>query len=215
MRQAPLVFADSAGSAHEEWRSLAETAPDLKGSTVYKKLTALGMALSLTLLAAGCSSDDEEKPAPAASQGQEAAASQDESTAFSLAPEGADTGGWDSEKYPERVGTSSKDFLLSVEYGVWAADQSWYIAGGSWDKGATVSITVAKAPEGGLDAGSLEKSAEEGSGSSFTVTAGDDGTFDAAVSVAKDTAPGNYSITASDDEAGVSQGQIIQIVAPE
>lgn len=183
---------------------------------MYKKLTALTMALGLTLTAAGCSSDDDESgPAPESNQSQEAAAPQEASADFSAAPEGTDTGGWDSEKYPERVGTSSKDFLLSTEYGVWAAGQAWYIAGGTWDKGATINITVAGAPEGGLDAQSLEEAAAEGAGSSFTVTAGDDGTFDAAVNVPEDTAPGNYVITASDDETGVGQGQIIQVVAAE
>lgn len=182
---------------------------------MYKKLTALSLALGLALTAAGCTSKDGADNDPTSSKSQGGSGSQDAVNSFSAAPEGTDTGGWDSEKHPDRMGASSNDFLLSTEYSVWAAGQAWYISGGTWDEGATISISVAAVPEGEIDAAALEESASDESDSSFTVTAGDDGTFDAAVNVPEDTAPGSYIVTASDDESGTGQGQIIQVVAPE
>lgn len=180
-----------------------------------KKLTILAAALALSLTAAGCGSKDEPAPAPEKDKGTNQSAPGSKEDGFAAAPDGTDTGSWDAEKYPERVGVASKEFLLSTEYGVWEAGKSWYITGGTWDPGADISISISTAPEGNVDAGSLAGFASEEAGAPFFVKAAEDGTFEAAVAVPEDTKPGNYVITATDEKADIEQGQILQVVAPE
>lgn len=182
-----------------------------------KKLTALTLTLAVSLLAAGCSAGDEAAPAPESSQSQSAAGPESDGPAegMSAAPQGTETGSWDSKKYPERVGSSSKEFLLSAEYGVWEAGKAWYVTGGTWDPKAVIDISITTAPDGEVDAGKLADFVSEEAGTAFSVTAGEDGTFETGVNVPADTAPGNYVITATDAESGTSQGQVFQVVAPE